>query len=340
MAKLKKRKTTGQITLSDVAKLAGVGTMTVSRALRTPEQVSDKLKNKINKAVKTLGYRPNLAASTLASAANNNIIAIIMPNSYDHQLLLLTSEMQHCLIAQGYTPFIVESIPPKNSTHLQALISTYNVSAIVLINMDKNSLDWQVVAHQHVPIIHIGSNALSYVDINVGLNNMEAMYQLTEYVIEKGYHEIGLLCANHEYSIFQQRLHGWHKAMLKHHLPTHRVINASSPANFSTGSRALADFIINWPELDAIICTTDELACGVLYECQRRHIRVPYQLAIAGFGDSEFSQVSHPPLTTVSLPYKSIGEYAAILLLQRLSDNHQFNLPTVEIPNIRIRGSL
>lgn len=340
MAELKKRKTTGQITLSDVAKLAGVGTMTVSRALRTPEQVSDKLKNKINKAVKTLGYRPNLAASTLASAASNNLIAIIMPNSHDHQLLLLIREMQNCLIAQGYTPFIVESNPPRKNTDLLAMISSYSVCAIVLINMDKNNRVWQVVTHQNIPIVHIGSDALNYVDINVGLNNMEAMFQLTEYVIKKGYREIGLLCANHEYSIFQQRLHGWYKAMLKHHLPTHRVINASSPANFSTGSRALADFVINWPELDAIVCTTDELACGVLYECQRRHIRVPYQLAIAGFGDSEFSQVCHPPLTTISLPYKSIGEYAAIQLLQRLSENHSLNLPAVETPIIKIRGSL
>ncbi|RCJ54988.1 LacI family DNA-binding transcriptional regulator, partial [Klebsiella pneumoniae] len=66
----KKRRSTGRVTLADVAQLAGVGTMTVSRALRTPEQVSDKLREKIEAAVSELGYLPNLAASSLASASS------------------------------------------------------------------------------------------------------------------------------------------------------------------------------------------------------------------------------------------------------------------------------
>lgn len=62
----RKRRSTGKVTIADVAQLAGVGTMTVSRALRTPEQVSDKLREKIEAAVHELGYMPNLAASALA----------------------------------------------------------------------------------------------------------------------------------------------------------------------------------------------------------------------------------------------------------------------------------
>ena len=70
MSLTRKRRSTGKVTLADVAQLAGVGTMTVSRALRTPEQVSDKLREKIEAAVQELGYMPNLAASALASASS------------------------------------------------------------------------------------------------------------------------------------------------------------------------------------------------------------------------------------------------------------------------------
>ncbi|VTR48799.1 Gluconate utilization system GNT-I transcriptional repressor [Serratia fonticola] len=77
----RKRRSTGRVTLADVAQLAGVGTMTVSRALRTPEQVSDKLREKIESAVSELGYLPNLAASSLASASSYTI-AMVVPSFF------------------------------------------------------------------------------------------------------------------------------------------------------------------------------------------------------------------------------------------------------------------
>ncbi|SUH14540.1 transcriptional regulator [Salmonella enterica subsp. enterica] len=73
----RKRRSTGKVTIADVAQLAGVGTMTVSRALRTPEQVSDKLREKIEAAVHELGYMPNLAASALASASSHTIAMVV-----------------------------------------------------------------------------------------------------------------------------------------------------------------------------------------------------------------------------------------------------------------------
>ncbi len=79
MAITRKRRSTGKVTIADVAQLAGVGTMTVSRALRTPEQVSDKLREKIEAAVNELGYMPNLTASALASASSHTI-AMVVPN--------------------------------------------------------------------------------------------------------------------------------------------------------------------------------------------------------------------------------------------------------------------
>lgn len=341
MSENKRRKSTGQITLSDVAKLAGVGTMTVSRALRTPDQVSDKLREKIEFAVQSLGYRPNLAASALASASSNNLIAIITSKIYDTDNHILFDSLQTTLVAHNYTTIIVEAYRYKNKPDLLTAISSYNLAAIVLFNMDKNSHLQADIIGKNIPIVAIGAHPKSDFDINIGIDNMQAMYALTQKVIQKGYRYIGLLCANHEHSLFQQRLHGWHKAMLDNHLPTHRVINAALPANFSTGSQLLPDFILNWPEIDALICTTDELAGGVLYECQRRHIRVPYQLAVTGFGDNEFSQVCNPPLTTISIPSQQIGKYAALSLLQQLDTQHKLVVP--ELPSIesllKMRGS-
>lgn len=343
MQETKKRRNTGQITLSDVAKFAGVGTMTVSRALRTPEQVSDKLRQKIEVAVNTLGYRPNIAASILASATANNLIAIVTTKVSDNTSKLLLNSLQSQLANKGYMTLVIES-DHYNGHEEQLLESIYshNLAAIVLFYLEKDHPIRQLIRHKKIPTLNIGIESKESININIGIDNKLAMYMLTEYVIKKGYRYIGLLCANQQHQIFQQRLHGWHKAMLDHHLPTHRVINAAKPANFTTGSELLPDFILNWPELDALICTNDELACGVLYECQRRHIRVPYQLGVVGFGDSEFSQVSCPPLTTITLPYQQIGEYATIALLQQLETDKLYTQidPTFLTPVITARASL
>lgn len=341
MPEIKKRKNTGQITLLDVAKFAGVGMMTVSRALRTPEQVSDKLKQRIDHAINTLGYKPNTTASQLASANSNNLIIIVVPQLYDDGLRCLLNTLQKQLIVGGYTTLLIESYCYKDrEKSLLESIYSHNSAAIILFYLEKNNPLQQTMLCRNIPIININTEGNgTHIE---AIDNMRAMYTLTNYIIKKGYRNIGLLCANHEYSLFQQRLHGWHKAMLDNHLPTHRVINAAKPANFTTGSELLADFILNWPELDALVCTTDELACGVLYECQRRHIKIPYQLAVAGFGDSEFAQVSIPPLTTISIPYQQIAEYIAETLLHQIKTKSTLILPDFLSlkPVIKVRASL
>lgn len=108
MAITRKRRSTGKVTIADVAQLAGVGTMTVSRALRTPEQVSDKLREKIEAAVNELGYMPNLTASALASASSHTI-AMVVPNLAEAGCTEMFAGLQHVLQPAGYQIILAES---------------------------------------------------------------------------------------------------------------------------------------------------------------------------------------------------------------------------------------
>ena len=343
MQDTKKRRSTGQTTLFDVAKYAGVGTMTVSRALRTPDKVSDKLRQKIQLAVETLGYKPNIAASLLASASANKVIAVITTKIYEDSTRIALNSLQAYLLKEGYTTIIFESYYfYKRESQLLDTLYSNNLEAILLFYIENDDFVEKILNNKTIPTFNIGKSYDEVANIHIEVDDSLAMCMLTEHVIKKGYRHIGLLCADHQCHVFQQRLHGWHKAMLNNHLPTHRIINPAKPANFSTGSALLPDILLNWPEIDALVCTTDELACGVLYECQRRHIRVPYQLAVCGFGDSEFSQVSIPTLTTVSLPSKKKGEYIGNLLLNELTDksgHSNFEIATLT-PTICLRDSL
>jgi len=316
----KKRRSTGRVTLADVAQLAGVGSMTVSRALRTPEQVSDKLREKIEEAVSQLGYLPNQAASSLASASSYTI-AMIVPSLSEPGCAQMFAGLQKILQPAGYQIMLAESQHrmDREEKLLETLLS-YNLAAAILLSVEHspNVRNW--LDNTSIPVLEIGALTESPIDMNIGIDNVEAMYQLTKTVIDKGYQNIGLLCANQEQWIFQQHLQGWHKAMLRAHMSVHRVINSAEPASFSTGAHQLPEFLLAWPELDALVCVSDELACGVLYECQRRRIKVPDNLAVVGFGNSDVSQVCQPPLTTIAIPHKEIGIRAAQALLARIND--------------------
>lgn len=316
----RKRRGTGRVTLSDVANLAGVGTMTVSRALRTPDQVSDKLREKIEAAVNELGYLPNLAASALASASSRTI-AMVVPGLAEAGCSTMFAGLQQVLQPAGYQIMLTESHHRlENEEALLETLLSWNLAAVILLSVEHGPNLRQWLSAARIPVMEIGSIRTDPLDMNIGIDNVEGMFQLTCLLAERGYQNIGLLCASQEQRLFQQHLRGWHKAMLRHHMSPHRVINAATPASFSAGARQLPEFILNWPELDALVCVSDELACGVMYECQRRRIKVPDDLAVVGYGNSDVSQVCQPPLTTVTIPHLQIGINAGKALLARLEE--------------------
>ncbi|EMY7254274.1 LacI family DNA-binding transcriptional regulator [Escherichia coli] len=338
MAITRKRRSRGKVTIADVAQLAGVGTMTVSRALRTPEQVSDKLREKIEAAVNELGYMPNLTASALASASSHTI-AMVVPNLAEAGCTEMFAGLQHVLQPAGYQIILAESRHrlEQEEKLLETLLAS-NIAAAILLSVEHNSTVRHLLKNASIPVIEIGAIRTDPIDINIGIDNVAAMFELTDMLVQRGYQNIGLLCANQEQWIFQQHLQGWYKAMLRHHMSPNRVINAALPPVFSTGASQLPEFLLAWPELDALVCVSDELACGVLYECQRRRIKVPDELAVVGFGDSDVSKVCQPSLTTMAVPHRKIGLEAGNVLLERIKEGNWSNQIFIE-PCLCLRES-
>ncbi|NMP29921.1 LacI family DNA-binding transcriptional regulator [Rahnella sp. SAP-1] len=316
----KKRRGTGRVTLADVAKLAGVGAMTVSRALRRPDMVSEKLKDKIDSAVAELGYVPNSSASALASASSN-VVAVVTSSLADYGNAETIAGLQEVLIPAGYQLMLAES--QNQEEREQQLLETfmsYNLAAVILFDARHSAATYELLANAHLPIAELGAAVEHPLDINIGIDNAAAVYALTEHLISLGYSKIGLMCAAQRQWVSQQRLRGWHRALLDNNMSTTRVLGSYAAANFSTGAELLPELVLNWPDMDALICSSDELACGALFECQRRKIRVPKELAIVGFGNSDVSKVCFPPLTTVAVPHREIGVQAGKALLARLQD--------------------
>lgn len=315
MEKGKNRKNLGRVTLADVAKKVGVGQMTVSRALRTPEMVSESLRKRIEQVVAELGYVPNSSARQLASAAIQNIVAVTTSITSTENNLILSAFQES--IQQSALQLSILSV--HNEDWLPQLIS-YAPQIVVLVNLQcpKNIAEW--LKKSEIPTIEVGVLKDAPIHINVGIDCALAMKNILLYLIKKGHQEIGLISATPHIGLFKPYLESWRKIMLQHHLNPHLVLHSAQQASFSLGANLLKDAIQDWDKPDALLFLSDELACGALNEAQRRKMVTPRDCAIASLGGLDAGSVSVPTLTTLDIPYEKIGKAAGKILLKLIHD--------------------
>jgi LacI family gluconate utilization system Gnt-I transcriptional repressor len=155
MSRPRKRRSTGNVTLADVAQKAGVGTMTVSRALRTPDLVSEHLREKIQQVVDELGYIPNKAAGTLASA-NSHAIALVIPSLFEKACAIFLPKFQHTLNKAGYQLLIGYS--DYSITQEEKLVSTFLESrpaGVVLFAQEHTQRTHQLLKSTNTVVLEI-----------------------------------------------------------------------------------------------------------------------------------------------------------------------------------------
>lgn len=314
----KHRRSSGKITLADVAKLAGVGQMTVSRALRTPEAVSIELREKIQQAIETLGYVPNSAARELASNSTKNIVIVTSSIIATENTLILNGLQKTLNETDSQLVILIAS----QKNWLRELVN-YAPAAVILVNLNVPLSERNWIANSGLPCIEIGSKQTSPLGLNVCVDVKSAVEIMIDYLIKQGYQEIGLLCAKQQQAIFQQYLESWHKTLLSRLRNPHLILHSAEPPSFSSGANLLNEALLTWDKIEALIFLSDELACGALFEAQRQHYAIPYKIAIAGLGGLEVGQVAYPTLTTIQIPYEQLGRVAGEKLKQWLKTPQQ-----------------
>ncbi len=160
------------------------------------------------------------------------------------------------------------------------------------------------------PIVQIMEIGPDPIDMIVGFSHSDAAFAAVSHLIERGYKRIGFLGARMD-PRGQRRFDGYRDAMKAASLFNPRfVITTLSPSTVPLGGVLLSDLVTKAPDIDAVFCINDDIALGALFECQRRQIAVPEQLAIVGFNDLEFMASAVPSLTSVRTNRYEMGRKA------------------------------
>lgn len=303
-------------TLSDVARRAGVSPVTVSRAIRHPEMVSEDLRRRIDDAVRSLNYIPNNLASALAST-KTHIVGVIVPSLTNGVFDDYLGAIQDVLNPAGFEVLVlnVRYSEIEEEKAIAALLG-YHPEAMIVAGTDQTERSRDLLSHAGVPVVQTMDVTDAPIDLNIGLDHEAAGAAAVRYLYELGHRKIAHLTARADPRA-RRRHAGYQRQMDEYGLPTAGLIAASPrPSDVAMGGELFTEVLTAVPGVSAVFTCNDDLALGTLFECQRRGIHVPEDLAIIGFNDLDFAAVAVPPLSSVSTERRKMGTWAAEVVLE------------------------
>jgi LacI family transcriptional regulator, gluconate utilization system Gnt-I transcriptional repressor len=319
--------------MRDVARSLGVSTMTVSRALRADSSVAPATREAVLKAVEALGYVPDQIAGSLSSR-RSGFVAVLVPSLNNPHFSETVLELSQLFDPLGLQLLIGDTNYDRQRE--EALVRAFlarKPEALVLTCDGHTEGTTRLLTNAGMPIIEIWDRPTQPIQHVVGFSNREAMRALVASTIAKGYRRITFVGESaDEGTRGEARRLGYVDAVAEGGLGPARICSiAPPPAAMIHGDEGLAAVLGAYPDTDLIVCVSDPLAFGILNACHRRGMRVPEDMAVAGFGDFEVGRVSTPTLTTLAVDTAQLARNIADVVAAALGGS----LPRQAQPQVR-----
>jgi len=308
---------TGAVTLDDVAKLAGVSPITVSRALNQPDKVASNTLERINQAIARTGYVPNLLAGGLASK-RSRLIAAIVPTIANAVYAETIKHLSEELRDSGYQVLLGESgFTEEQEESLISAILSRRPEGVFLTGVNHSISCRRLLLAANIPVVETWDLSPSPLDVVIGFSHEQIGTAVARFLWSKGYRKIGIVSAiDHRAQVRQK---AFVETLGELGISEVAVSNVPVPTSFQVGRDGLAKLLDSGFREGAVFCSSDTLAQGALAEIQSRGLSIPEQMALVGFGDQPYAAYTYPPLTTVRFDRAAIGRQAARVLLARIN---------------------
>lgn len=321
-------------TIEDVARAAQVSVATVSRVLNGLDIVKEDTADRVRTAIKQLGYTPNPAARNLRRN-ESRIILMLAPNFTNPYYAHILSGICDAARELGYITLVYNTYDTLTlkERELTRLIEANKVDGTIILAINDDD-EWLNKYKDQFPIVQCSEYVNHSLLPHISVDNVQAAYDTTSYLIGLGHRNIGFLGSQNEFISTKLRYQGYCKALWDAGItprPEHSV-RGSVDYSFQSGKEAAKELLSLPQRPTAVFCVSDVLALGVIAAAQERRLLVPQDLSVTGFDDVDYTTMFHPYLTTVKVPTHQLG-YQAMLLLRQCMQKKDEVEPCVYLPH-------
>ncbi|TLU99111.1 LacI family DNA-binding transcriptional regulator [Dyadobacter luticola] len=309
------------ITIKDIAKALNLSTSTVSRALRNSYEINPETKRLVMEYAEKMNYRPNPIALSLKDSKSKSI-GVIIPEIANHFFSQLINGIESIAYNLGYHVVIFQS---HDSYEREVANTNYLVSRkvdgllISLASLTTNLFHFQDLMEKGLPIVFLDRVPKEIETHKVVADNFDGSYRATVHLIESGRRRIAHVTSPIYLSITTERLAGYKKALEDFDIPFDEslVKYCIYGGKVVEENEAAMEELLNLPEPpDAFFTASDRLTTGCMAVLQKRHIKIPEEIAIVGFTNISVAELLNPPLTAVVQPAMEMGQQAVELLIR------------------------
>ena len=324
-------------TLEDVARVAGVGPMTVSRTINGHPYVSDETAKKVQAAIRQLDYRPNHAARVLTGQLSRSI-GLIVPDIADTFFSVVSHAVQETARADGYLVWLAASNddPLIEAAQIE-LMMHHPVDGILLVPADSRNKHLKTVVTGTTPVVTIDRSIEVATTDSVEVENRAGARMAVEHLISHDRKRIACVAANTHLRPIKERIVGYEECLRSAKLPHTKELQLSSRMSATT---SLAELFASRNRPDALFTANNAATIWVIETLREMNIKIGKDVALVGFDDVDFYTLIVPPVTTVRQPAAELGRMSARMLLQRIKgDSLLSSVRTVLPVSLIIRES-
>jgi LacI family transcriptional regulator, gluconate utilization system Gnt-I transcriptional repressor len=303
-------------TLADVARLAGVSVITVSRVVRNLGPISESTRQRVNEAILTLDYVPNRAAGMLASAGSN-LVAVLLPSLSNIVFPEVMRGIAEGLRGTGHQPLI--GVTDYDSEQEEALLTSFMAwrpVAVITTGFEHTANTRRILSTGKIRVAELMDIDSQPIDLAVGLSHRRAGRVTAKHLVDLGYRRIGY--AGHDWTSDRRarlRYEGLVDGLAARGLSIVAETLSPGPSSTEAGKTALATLLAKGASPDVVAFSNDDMAVGGYFHCLASGIEVKHDLALFGFNGLEIGQSMPAPLSTLRSNRFLIGKKAVEILL-------------------------
>ncbi|MEM6886929.1 MAG: LacI family DNA-binding transcriptional regulator [Pseudomonadota bacterium] len=319
---MEKGNKSSKVSLSEVARAAGVSKMTASRVLRGEGGYSENTRVKVMAQVDALGYLPNRLATVFAGDQNSTFIGVSIPDLGNEVFAQVLEGIDRKLGTFGYQSVLglTQHTLEEEENWIRTVLS-WQPAGLILTGRYHSPRGTEMLRNSGIPIVEIWDLNSSPLDMSVGINHFDSGFDMGRYLASCGYKTVGYVGTSHDTAnAATARLNGYSKAIEGAGGSVLKQLCLHDTATYYSGFYGTEQLLASTRSLECIFYQNDAMAFGGLQYCAVNGLKVPDDIGIAGWGDLPIASVMNRRLTSCHVSHLKLGQKAAEMMMARLTD--------------------